>query len=196
VGIRTALSKLSKRRREPTLERAEEAYSEGRKSDAAAMFRALAESGSAPAQLRLAQMYERGEGVLQNFVEAVRWFRSAAEQDSGPAVLRLGEIYLTGLSAPQTATPAALARLENVLAAFDRLGALHAEGVGLPQDFEAAAQWFYKGADRGDATALYHLGTLQLGGLGMPSDPQAAFKRYREAATRGSGAASLQLGIL
>ena len=29
---------------------------------------------STQAQLRLGQLYERGEGVLQNFAEAVRWF--------------------------------------------------------------------------------------------------------------------------
>ena len=95
MGIRSALSKLSGKKREPTLDRAEEAYSEGRQSDAAAMFRALAEQGSAQAQLRLAQLYERGEGVLPNFVEAVRLYRAAAEQNSVPAMARLGEIYLT-----------------------------------------------------------------------------------------------------
>jgi len=31
------------------------------------LFRELAEGGSAHAQLRLAQMYETGEGVLQSF---------------------------------------------------------------------------------------------------------------------------------
>src|ERR1700731_3061992 len=104
MSIRSAFSRLSKRKREPTLECAEEAYAQGEKSEAAAIFRTLGGSGSAQAQLRLAQMYERGEGVLQSFVEAVRWFRSAAGQNSLPAITRLGEIYLTGLSAPQTAT--------------------------------------------------------------------------------------------
>jgi TPR repeat protein len=83
-----------------TLERAESTYAQGNKADAAALFRALAEGGNAQAQLRLAQLYEHGEGVLQNFVEAVRWFRSAAEQGLVPAMARLGEIYLTGMSAP------------------------------------------------------------------------------------------------
>src|SRR6201999_2828825 len=118
VGIRSALSKLSKRNRELTLERAEEAYAAGRRSDAAAIFRALAESGSAPAQLRLAQLYERGEGVLQNFVEAVRWFNAAAEQGSLPAIVRLGEIYLTGLAAPQIATAAAIERVDRAEPTF------------------------------------------------------------------------------
>src|ERR1019366_3859004 len=68
--------------------------------------------GAAPSQLRLGQLYEGGEGILRNFVEAVRWYGSAAEQGAVPAMARLGEIYLTGLAAPDTATPAALMRLE------------------------------------------------------------------------------------
>jgi len=112
LGIRSFLSKVASSKREPTLEHAESAYAKGRKADAAAMWRALAEGGSEPAQLRLGQIYERGEGVLQNFVEAARWFRSAAEQGSVIAQARLGEMYLTGMAAPDTATPAALQRLE------------------------------------------------------------------------------------
>jgi len=50
----------------------------------------------AQAQLRLAQLYEHGEGVLQSFTEAVHCYARAAEQNSLPAIKRLGEIYLTG----------------------------------------------------------------------------------------------------
>src|ERR1700722_7790196 len=70
VSIRSFLSNVVPKRA-PTLERANRAYAEGRKADAAVLFRALAEDGSALAQLRLAQLYERGDGVLQSFVEAV-----------------------------------------------------------------------------------------------------------------------------
>ena len=104
MSIRSFLASPFKRR--ATIERAEDAYAKDRKADAAALFRELAEGGSAHAQLRLAQLYERGEGVLQSFVEAVRWYRSAAEQGSANAQARLGEIYLTGMAAPDTATTA------------------------------------------------------------------------------------------
>ena len=71
MSIRSLLSKLPGRKPALTLERAEEAYAQGRQADAAAMFRALAEQKNVQAQLRLGQLYERGEGVLQSFVEAV-----------------------------------------------------------------------------------------------------------------------------
>jgi TPR repeat protein len=110
LSIRSFLSKVTRREREPTLARAEEEFAQGRKADAAAQFRLLAEGGSEQAQLRLGQLYEGGEGVLQNFVEAAQWFRRAAEQGSVAAQARLGEMYLTGMAAPDTATPAASRR--------------------------------------------------------------------------------------
>jgi len=100
VSIRSFLSKTSPFKRAPTLERAEQAYASGNFADAAGLFRALADANSMQAQLRLAQLYERGEGLLQSYVEAVRWLRVAAEQGCVPAMARLGEIFLTGMAAP------------------------------------------------------------------------------------------------
>jgi TPR repeat protein len=56
------------------LARAEERHAAGQQADAAAMFRALADEGNVAATLRLAQLYARGRGVLQNFDEALRWY--------------------------------------------------------------------------------------------------------------------------
>jgi uncharacterized protein len=111
VSLRNLLSRVAGRA-EPTLDRAEKEFAQGRKADAAAMFRALAEGGSEAAQVRLAKLFETGEGVLQNFVEAARWYRKAAEQGSETSQARLGEMYLTGMSPPRIATPAALSKLE------------------------------------------------------------------------------------
>ena len=173
MSIQASLAKLFRPERAATLERAEEAYAQGRKSDAAAMFRALAEgSGSAPAQLRLAQMYERGEGVLQNFVEAVRWFRGAAEQGSVPAMARLGEIYLVGLAAPDTATPASLTHMTSGAGRNSLLNRMYPQGTAISQDPVDAAQWNARAAAHGDAAALEHpagqlgLGMLYAGGYG------------------------------
>ena len=136
MSIRSLWSKLPRRKRAPTLARAEEAYAKGKHADAAAQFRLLAENGELPAQLRLAHMYERGEGVLQSFVEAVRWYRSAAEQNSVFAMARLGEIYLAGMAAPDTATPAALLRLEESANQGSLLKRLYPQGLAVPQEVQ------------------------------------------------------------
>ncbi|MBQ7733048.1 MAG: sel1 repeat family protein [Synergistaceae bacterium] len=40
----------------------------------------LAEQGDAKAQYNLALMYGKGEGVTQDYYEAVRWYRKATQQ--------------------------------------------------------------------------------------------------------------------
>ncbi len=40
----------------------------------------LAEQGDAKAQYNLAVAYDFGEGLTQDYFEAVRWFRKAAQQ--------------------------------------------------------------------------------------------------------------------
>ena len=111
MGLGSLISKF-RSRNTPPLERVEELLAQGEKAQAAALLRELAQKGNGQAQFRLGQLYERGEGVLQNFIEASKWFREAGEQAYVPAMARLGEIYLTGLAAPKTASPGALSRLE------------------------------------------------------------------------------------
>jgi TPR repeat protein len=153
VSIQSFLSKLFGRKPAPTFERAEEAYRQARQADAAGLFRAPAEQKNVQARLRLGQLYERGEGVLQNFVEAVAWFRLAAEQGSLPAMSRLGEIYLTGLAAPGTATPAARVRLEQNQSEGSLLSRLYPQGLAVRQDPEQAAKWNARAAAAGHAGA-------------------------------------------
>ena len=46
-------------------------------------------------------MYEVGDGVPQDYKEAVRLYRLAAEQGFAPAQYNLGAIYFEGLGVPQ-----------------------------------------------------------------------------------------------
>jgi uncharacterized protein len=43
-------------------------------------FKALAEKGDAKAQEQLGQMYQNGEGIAKDEVQAAAWFRKAAGQ--------------------------------------------------------------------------------------------------------------------
>jgi len=69
--------------------------------------------------------------------EALRRYRAAAEQSLVPAMSRLGEIYLIGLVAPDTATPAALQRLEQG-SEDSLLKRLYPQGLSVTQDLEQA----------------------------------------------------------
>ena len=53
-------------------------------------LKTVAEHGDATAQFSLGYKYATGEGVPQNYTEAVRWFRMAAEQGDAKAQVNLG----------------------------------------------------------------------------------------------------------
>lgn len=46
-------------------------------------------------------MYNRGEGVLQDYTEAVRWYRLAAERGNAAAQYGLGFMYAMGRGVTQ-----------------------------------------------------------------------------------------------
>ena len=57
---------------------------------------ALAKQGNSWGQLMLAIMYDKGEGVPENDVEAVKWYRKAAVQGEADAQHNLGIMYYAG----------------------------------------------------------------------------------------------------
>jgi TPR repeat protein len=59
---------------------AEAAYARGDYATAYSLWLPLAEQGSPRAQLNIARLYERGEGVAQNKAAAAEWYRKAAAQ--------------------------------------------------------------------------------------------------------------------
>ena len=76
------------------------------------------------------------------------------------------------------------------------LGALYAQGYGVPQDYGAAAQWFRRAATQGHVAAQYNLGVRYLEGRGVPRDPSQAAQWFRRAAQQGFARAQYNLGVL
>jgi TPR repeat protein len=66
-------------------------------AEAPASIRAAAEAGEAKAQVTLGMMYAKGDGVQQDYVEAVKWFRRAAGRGYSIAEAKLGWLYIKGL---------------------------------------------------------------------------------------------------
>jgi TPR repeat protein len=64
--------------------------------ESAKWYRLGADRGDPEAQLYLAYQYERGEGVLQDYVEAAHWYELAAEQSDDAAQESLADMYKDG----------------------------------------------------------------------------------------------------
>ena len=86
---------------EQTFDEAVAAYERGDYATAMRGFRVHAEQGNAGAQVALGVMYDRGEGVPQNYIEAATWYRKAAEQGAAAAQYNLGLKHLDGEGVPE-----------------------------------------------------------------------------------------------
>jgi TPR repeat protein len=126
-------------------------------SDVKATQRAAAQ-GLAPAQFRLALMYDRGWGVQQSEVKAVKWLRKAAEQDFAEAQYNLGSRYESGQGVTQDHAEAAnwfrKAAEQGSVNAQKNLGAMYGLGQGVPGNYSEAYVWSSIAAESGDKGAI------------------------------------------
>ena len=74
------------------------------------------------------------------------------------------------------------------------LGALHAQGRGVPQDDTQAVRWFRLAAVQGNAKGQFILGAMYADGLGVPRNDAQAVRWYRLAAEQGDAYAQSNLG--
>ena len=81
------------------LEDGQAAYQKGDYATALQIFRPLAEQGNAEAQC--ARGVGGGQGVPQDFVQAVIWYSEAADQGDPDAQSNLGAMYANGWGVPQ-----------------------------------------------------------------------------------------------
>jgi TPR repeat protein len=163
-----------------------------------------AAQGDAEAQNNLGSMYVHGDGVRQDYAEAIKWYRLAAAQGHTEAQNNLGSMYDEGIGVRQDFAEAIkwyqLAAKQGNAEAQYNLGAMYDEGVGVRQgvrqDFAEAVKWLQLAAAQGHAEAQYNLGTKYYTGEGVQQDYAEAVKWYRLAAKQGNAEAQNNLGAM
>ena len=73
---------------------------------------------------------------------------------------------------------------------------IYAEGLGVPQSPETAAQWYAKGIELGDTEAAFGLGVFYAEGRGVKQDFNEASRLFEMAAATGHVLANYNLGLL
>ena len=197
VALLTATSALA-----ADFEKGVKAYERGKYKAALRQFRALAEEGHAGAQFYLGLMYDEGEGVPENDIQAVFWFRQAAEQGDADAQLNLGFMYDNGEGVPENDIQAVFwfrqaAEQGDADAQFN-LGVMFMDdnGESVPEDARQAVFWFRKAAGQGNAKAQFNLGFMYDNGEGIPEDDRQAVFWFRKAAEQGDAKAQFNLGVM
>jgi TPR repeat protein len=119
------------------------------------IWRPLADKGNVRAQLTLADMYDKGQGVLQDYKEALKWYRLAAEQGDALAQLNLGYMHRRGRGVAQDDKEAVrlyrLAAEQECAPAQYFIGGMYEGGHGVTQDFIRAHMWFNLASVTGDS---------------------------------------------
>jgi hypothetical protein len=105
-----------------------------------------AEQGDASAQYRLGRIYERGQGVNEDYRRALHWYRKAADANRPEAQYSLGRMYASGLGTKTDYVEALSwlrkAAAQNFSPAMNRLGVMYERGHGVPRDNVEAYKWY------------------------------------------------------
>jgi len=135
-----------------------------------------AEAGDARAQYTLGMMYADGDGIEQDYTEALKWFKKAATQEYAPAQKAVGVMYCDGLDqdyAEAVKWFQQAADNGDVSSQF-LLGCLYHGGLGVEQDSAKAIGWVLKSAVQDYADAQYQMGIIYGEGHGVEQDYEEA----------------------
>ncbi|MCX7206484.1 MAG: tetratricopeptide repeat protein [Proteobacteria bacterium] len=159
-----------------------ESYNAGNYKLAFKNFSPLAKQGDAQAQFNLGVIYDKGQGVLQDYVQAIAWYRKAAEQGHVDAQRTMGFQYFMGQGVPPDYAQAfnwyRKAAEQGDAAAQGSIGLMFAEGIGVAKDDAQALSWLRKGAEQGDNFAQFSLGMRYVEGKGVQQNWVVAFALF------------------
>jgi uncharacterized protein len=167
------------------------AYDRGDYATAYPELLLVATQADPKAQFFLASMHYKGEGVLQDRREAMKWYRRAAEQGDAQVQHLVGRMYAWGDGVPQDYSEAVKwyrrAAEQGEPDAQFSLGLSYDTGQGVPQNHSEAAKWYRRAAEQGHAKAQKWLGSIYALGQGVPQDFLLAHMWYNLSASQQSG---------
>ena len=145
-----------------------------------------AESGDALAQYNLGVMYRDGQGMPQNYAEAMKWFRLAADQGLADAQYELARMYNKGQGVrPDYSEAVNLYRLASAKGHADAQFALGMLDFGATTKEPAHSGLFRVAAEKGHAKSHSMLGMMYYKGEGVPQDAALAYAWYAVASAGG-----------
>jgi TPR repeat protein len=157
-----------------------------------------AAGGDVKAQVELANIYFRGEGVTKDEPKAIDWYRKAALKDDDWAEFSLGMIYSFSASTPHDYPQAAAwfnkSALHGDLLSAVMLGAMYEKGLGVSQSHTIAIGWLKVAADRGLAKGQYLLAAAYM--TGTPEQQAQVVPLLQKAVDQGEALAQDLLGTL
>ena len=127
-------------------------------------FQKASELGDSQAQTSLAIMYEKGEGVPQDYNKAIYWYQKAADQGNVYAQNNLAVMYENGYGVERSILEAAILYREaaegGVANAQYGLAWIYENERGFSLDYSRAVYWYQKAAEQGYLQAQFNLALM------------------------------------
>ncbi len=135
------------------------AYQSGDHRRAAELALQAATAGNALAQLKVAILYDAGDGVPRSDKSAIYWYSRAAAQGEPESQTQLGYYYEDGASLPENWNLAARLYRGSAMQGWNKgefaLGRAYEFGIGVPQSRADAIAWFKRAGAQGNGQASY-----------------------------------------
>jgi TPR repeat protein len=126
---------------------------------AAQIVTKAAEKGNAIAQLRLALMYDQGDGVPRSARNAFDWYSRAAALGEPESQEQIGLFYELGEGVPENWDLAARLYAASAAQGWTKgqfaLARAYQFGIGVAQNRQTAIAWYQKASAQGNAKADY-----------------------------------------
>ena len=123
-------------------------------------------------------MYANGQGVVKDYVEAVKWYRKAADQGYAAAQFNLGVTYSDGRGVVKNEVEAVKwyrkAADQGNAKAQTNLGYMYANGRGVVKDEIEGYKWYLLAGAQGDENAKKNISIIE---RAMPPSQRAEGQR-------------------
>ncbi len=146
-------------------------------------------SGYSDACLTIAQMYEKGEDLPQNFTLAESWYKKAVDQGNHEAFAGLASLYLNSSDYNHALPLCETVAKEHRTGGFYCLGYLYQHGLGVNQDSKQAFKWYDLAARGANRAAMQALAKMYETGEGTKVDRSEALLWFFLAGQQGNQSA-------
>jgi TPR repeat protein len=154
----------------------------GNAAAADALRRAASERLASPAAayMRVARMYDTGDELPMNSIEALKWYRKAADAGDAEAAVKVASLLLASGRRP---TPDEYAesrqRCEGAAKQYSPgaycMALIYRRGTGVTRDLVEGARWLDRAAELGHPRAALELGEAYWRGEGVKPDLLSAY---------------------
>ena len=121
-----------------------------------------AANGDSEAMYTIGLMYHDGDGVNQDYAEALKWYKKAAEADNPKAYDNMGWMYQHGQGVNQDYKKAFECYQEgaegDVPRSINQLGYFYENGMYVEADNEKAIDYYIRAANLGNVVSQYNAG--------------------------------------